>query len=427
MAAGSFASRFTPKLDLRSISNVYVNENGVATYYTSQPVEVLISKWYSSAKTASYKMKKPRELPENPFQGGARVRKDSGGFATQPIIKTYWNGEKWVDYVVNRTWSGTARFMFPGMYNVLAPLASWDSSPTKNAAEQKALTQCANTKINVAQAFAERKQTAGLLVSSVNRFVQFAVLLKKGNFRAANKVLKGREQFFLGKKYNSHSTQPPKPEVFSNLWLEYSYGWRPLLNDIHGAAELLAQQFTETRPTKVEARVQVTDSQQVFLTESGLLAKGVSKVNCSAISRLFFDVADYERDLLKQTGIANPALLAWELLPYSFVADWFIPVGAYLTNLEAASGLKFLHGSTSVRTSIDSKSFHEKNVHQYSLSGFNVEEKYLVVDRYVLSTWPKPTLPKFSLGLNFSQAISGVALIQSAFARRGSKIVYLKD
>ena len=30
-------------------------------------------------------------------------------------------------------------------------------------------------------------------------------------------------------------------------------------------------------------------------------------------------------------GLANPALVAWELVPFSFVIDWVLPIGSWLT------------------------------------------------------------------------------------------------
>lgn len=57
-----------------------------------------------------------------------------------------------------------------------------------------------------------------------------------------------------------------------------------------------------------------------------------------------------DRARLAQTGIDNPALLAWELLPYSFVVDWFLPVGNYLESLNAFSGFSFVSGWVSYRT-----------------------------------------------------------------------------
>jgi hypothetical protein len=36
--------------------------------------------------------------------------------------------------------------------------------------------------------------------------------------------------------------------------------------------------------------------------------------------------------------------LAWELIPLSFVVDWFLPVGKYLDSLNATKGITFLDG-----------------------------------------------------------------------------------
>jgi hypothetical protein len=57
-----------------------------------------------------------------------------------------------------------------------------------------------------------------------------------------------------------------------------------------------------------------------------------------------------DRALLAQTGIDNPALLAWELLPYSFVVDWFLPVGNYLQSLTDFAGFTFVDGWVSYKT-----------------------------------------------------------------------------
>ena len=37
-------------------------------------------------------------------------------------------------------------------------------------------------------------------------------------------------------------------------------------------------------------------------------------------------------------SLDNPAVLAWEALPYSFVVDWFIPIGDYLNETLNLSG-----------------------------------------------------------------------------------------
>lgn len=46
-------------------------------------------------------------------------------------------------------------------------------------------------------------------------------------------------------------------------------------------------------------------------------------------------------------GLTNPASVAWELVPFSFVVDWFAPVGDWLNALDATLGYSFLSGTRS--------------------------------------------------------------------------------
>lgn len=43
-------------------------------------------------------------------------------------------------------------------------------------------------------------------------------------------------------------------------------------------------------------------------------------------------------------GLTNPAALAWELFPLSFVIDWFIPIGSFLDGLSTSLGMEFRDG-----------------------------------------------------------------------------------
>jgi len=51
------------------------------------------------------------------------------------------------------------------------------------------------------------------------------------------------------------------------------------------------------------------------------------------------------------SGISNPLLLAWELIPYSFVFDWLLPVGNYLEGLTAYDGFRLSNGWMTQKTS----------------------------------------------------------------------------
>lgn len=43
--------------------------------------------------------------------------------------------------------------------------------------------------------------------------------------------------------------------------------------------------------------------------------------------------------LFNQLGLVNPAYVLWDAVPFSFVADWFLPVGRYLQSYSDWVGL----------------------------------------------------------------------------------------
>jgi hypothetical protein len=47
-----------------------------------------------------------------------------------------------------------------------------------------------------------------------------------------------------------------------------------------------------------------------------------------------------EMSVARQLGMLDPASVVWEIVPYSFVVDWFVPFGTYLSNLNAIPKLK---------------------------------------------------------------------------------------
>jgi hypothetical protein len=202
--------------------------------------------------------------------------------------------------------------------------------------------------INLAQAFGERKQTATLLVSTATRIALAARALRRaelGDF--LNQLQLGRQG--VSARAWEEVRRTPANLRLARHWLEFQYGWKPLLQDAFGAAELLAQHSQEryvTSNTGSATAREVSSVSSNDPTPTETLQSVVTKVKMS----LCYTLDSAARAGLAQTGISNPALLAWELLPYSFVIDWFLPVGNYLQALDAFSGFQFVDGWVSQRT-----------------------------------------------------------------------------
>ena len=100
--------------------------------------------------------------------------------------------------------------------------------------------------------------------------------------------------------------------------------------------------------------------------------------------------------MARQLGLADPATVVWELIPYSFVVDWFIPIGSYLENLNQIPTLngRFL--------TIKSTRFEGSNNGQMIQPPFNkwqkvpnINQSYYRLERTVSSSIPVPK-PQFN-------------------------------
>lgn len=225
-----------------------------------------------------------------------------------------------------------------------------------NKATLKLYKAVDGAKFNIAQFFAERRQTAELLASTAARIASAARSLRRADLRgfATSLSLSGSETRTLKQNWKRVERTPAHQRVSSH-WLEYVYGWRPLLQDCYDAAELLAEQVSTYEGPEGELRT--TSSVRTPFTlrgsvpygaEGGVILQNRDDLHiCTARIRVQYRLDSEARSLLNKTGISNPALLAWELLPYSFVVDWFVPVGTYLESLTAMDGFTITRGTIS--------------------------------------------------------------------------------
>jgi hypothetical protein len=46
-----------------------------------------------------------------------------------------------------------------------------------------------------------------------------------------------------------------------------------------------------------------------------------------------------------ELGLTNPVEVLWELVPFSFVIDWALPIGSFISQFDASLGWTFVDGS----------------------------------------------------------------------------------
>ena len=117
----------------------------------------------------------------------------------------------------------------------------------------------------------------------------------------------------------------------------------------------------------------------------------------------------------------NPISLGWEVIPYSFVADWFLDVGGFLRALETG----WLYANR-FRKGYYSESYWWKgkeacaNYLQVTGTGYRLVSatallKQVEFKRTLLASYPLPRLPTFKVDLSSNRMISMAALIRQLF------------
>lgn len=241
-----------------------------------------------------------------------------------------------VDFVYNasrarETYMGSLQNM--GAFGVT--LRSYDPTLVTSA-EIDALLSVKDTKINLGVAYAEAGKTADMIAAKTLLLAKAIRQVRKGNFRGAAKTLGGKG----------------KQKTASN-WAELQWGWLPVVSDIVGGAQALAE-------TQSPAGWLITgkgNSTKVFRDEyvssfAGVECLTVTEEMMGAFVRLDYLPGNDFFSALKSLGLGNPAEIAWELVPYSFVVDYLWPIGDWLSSLDAAVGLHFLGGSVTRRREI---------------------------------------------------------------------------
>lgn len=115
-------------------------------------------------------------------------------------------------------------------------------------------------------------------------------------------------------------------KTLSDLWLEYHFGWAPLLDDISGAISVL-----KSDPPSFSVRTGGRESaSSAHWTGDSLSWSWKLRYEAKARIGATVFVSNANFALANQLGLINPASVAWEVVPFSFLVDWFIPVGKFL-------------------------------------------------------------------------------------------------
>lgn len=136
--------------------------------------------------------------------------------------------------------------------------------------------------------------------------------------------------------------RPPTRKSIAGFHLEVIFGWVPLLADIIAGATTLCQQADRLAWVRASAR---SDSRFTRSKQGGYIRQDIS-VHSRVTRASQVRIANYNLWLAERAGLLNPAAVAWDLVPWSFVVNMFVNTGQLVNSITDFAGLDFPNSST---------------------------------------------------------------------------------
>lgn len=166
----------------------------------------------------------------------------------------------------------------------------------------------------------EGRESIEMMLSSMMRLSNSAREFKRGNLGSALRNLDHLPRSArrtVARKFNSGDV--------SGAFLSAHLGWEPLIKDIYEASHIKS---LEEEPLRLFASRKGTPAKWRVINP------GPCKIESSETLKvkILMDVAR-PPTFTERFGLGNAFSIAWELVPLSFVADYFLPIGSVIDSM----------------------------------------------------------------------------------------------
>lgn len=281
------------------------------------------------------------------------------------------------------------------------------------------------------------------LVKSASKYIDYARQLRKGDLKRMWRDFQKSVQYPFGEpapkgkgkpgtirtKGKSVITRPGEDRAIKRLggkWLAFHYGLKPLAQDIWNSVNELNSTF--------QTDLRIIESAKGPIARRGTTSIAYFNRNATyAVAgdyRVRFDLRYKPRpstlNLISNFTSVNPASIAWELMPWSFVVDWFYDVGGYLRNLESAllSQQAFKSGYYTDTMGYDCEFTIADGPgvsavgNKTLTAGLSASRRYCHKRRTVLTSTPFPRLPRIKADLGTTRMLNAAALLSQFMGKK---------
>lgn len=303
-----------------------------------------------------------------------------------------------------------------GSYWNLQVPASPSTAPTDliSQAEIRALNKLKRGNVQLGIVMAEAKETADLLGGAMRHIA-----------KQTNRFIDSYpKEWAKVKKHQVGHLPSSKWKNIPNRWLELQYGWKPLMSDVSDALSTL-EHWRDTVPPIIGVHTRVQRTNDVFSNHSAISDTSSYftvryRTKYDVFVDLHYSMSNSTLARLSSLGLTDPLGIVWEKVKFSFVVDWFVPIGGWLSSLRADDGYTFQGGSRSLITRLEETAIDAR----YSKPGYKLlsggvptyEVKSFNFLRQVYGSSPVPGL-YFKNPLSSAHLANALSLLTQAFRR----------
>jgi hypothetical protein len=292
-----------------------------------------------------------------------------------------------------------------GGHGMILPVSFWYSQQAVNNSYEKMVGQIGDAS-SWGENLAEAHQSIDLMTHALSTITSATKQIKTGNIFAAAKTLG------LGELSNKQQRRIRNAKSVGNRWLEYHFGFQPLMQDVHSSLQTLSKTDFGLRTIEGRSIDRERDQSRTYQYDSvgRQVYVGITdhRKSYSIRQSCKIRVSNPNAYLANQFGVVNPLTVAWNLIPYSFVVDWFSNVSQCLNAMTDFVGLtkEDAYFTTFSRNQLDHEDWwDQKDYYSFAYSNETVD-----CSRGSGTVGPSPVLKSFK-GFSLTRAVTGISLL----------------
>lgn len=176
----------------------------------------------------------------------------------------------------------------------------------------------------------EGRESVLMMCSGLQRFANSAIALRRGDFGGFVRNLNE-----LPRHARKASARKFEQGDISGAFLGAHLGWEPLVKDVYTASQGVSD--IQDKPHRITA------TKRGHVPRKPSYAAPEVRLDSDVYVKLALDITR-PPTFAQRFGLDNPFRIAWELVPLSFVADYFLPIGSVIQAMGTVSALYGMNG-----------------------------------------------------------------------------------